>query len=82
MAYGGFVAAKSVTGIGTLNIPGAQALARSAFFMPMFYGGLCGSAPARRSSEYGSSNPVQSATLLLGTNGGSSQPFSEDAYHV
>ena len=80
--YVASAAAKSVAGMSILNHTSAQALIRSAFFMSAFYGGLCGSASARRSSEYGNFNPVQSATRLIEVKGGGSQTFSEDSYRV
>lgn len=69
--------AKSSARIGLL-IASAKALYLCAFFSPVFcYGGLNGGASARRTRD-GKTNLVQSATLLIGLNGGSSQTFHED----
>ncbi|WP_271272861.1 hypothetical protein [Aliamphritea hakodatensis] len=73
--------AKSDAEVGPSNIPSAQALITCAFFVSKIrvYGGLCGGASARRFSEYGRTNSAQSASLLVGPNGGSSLNYSEDA---
>ena len=71
------VTAKSVARISLLNETSAQALNRSVFFTPIVYGGLCGSASARRLSFRGKANSAQSATLLISLIGGSSQTRNE-----
>ncbi len=64
---------KSGAGIGVLNPKSAQALIRSAFFAPAVYGGCHGSSSERGFSLGRNANPVASATLLIGVNGGGSQ---------
>ncbi len=79
MDYSMSALAKSSAGIETPN-RSAEALTRSAFFSPVFYGGLYRGSSERR-SLVGSFNSVQSATLLLipntHANGGSSLNLSE-----
>ena len=65
------------TRIGLL-LKGAKALILCAFFSSVScYGGLNRGASARR-TLHGKTNPVQSAALLIGLNGGSSQNLEED----
>ena len=83
--YSSFASAKSGARISTLNLLSAQALYRSAFFVPKIrvYGGLRGGASARRFSVNGSTNSAQSAThFRLVPDGGSSLLFTEDSTHV
>ena len=66
-------------GVG-IETPCTSAIWRSleaSFFRPKFNGGLCRGSSERR-SRAGSFNSVQSATLLIETNGGSSLNLHED----
>ena len=63
------IATQLAIGVG-LPCTSAQALIRSAFFVPKFYGGLCRGSSERR-SRTGKSNFIRPATLLIGLIGGS-----------
>ena len=52
------------------------------FLCPRFYGRLYGAPLGGRFSDSGRTNSVQSASLLVGPNGGSSQFFIRGLSHV
>ena len=71
------VAAKSVTGIGILKLKGAQAPLEERFFCAYLMVDCTGASSDAPFPLSGNANSVQSATLLIGINGGGLKPLSK-----
>lgn len=73
--------AKSNASFSRLKSTSAQALNRSAFFVPALWWALWERLRMRRLSLNGTANPATSATLLFSSKGGSSRTLNEGLCH-